>query len=210
MAHLGAEVNRVASADLLHYDVMDNHFVPNLSFGFPVLESLVKVSPIPIDVHLMIEDPDYWAPKYGETGVASVTFHAEAVKAPVRLARELRGIGVKAAIALRPATPIEPYIDMLHEFDMVLVMTVEPGFGGQGFIESMLPKIARTRAAIDASGSKIRLQVDGGISRATIEQAAQAGADTFVAGTAVFGADDVPSEVEVLRNMAHSACVGHN
>ncbi len=201
-ANLERDLGRIANADAAHVDVMDNHFVPNLTIGLPVVESLIKVSPIPIDVHLMIEQADRWAPAYAEAGAASVTFHTEATAAPVRLAREIRKAGARAAIALRPATPIEPLLDLLPEFDMILIMTVEPGFGGQSFIDSMLPKIARTRKAISAAGLQVQVQVDGGISRQTIERAAEAGADVFVAGSAVYNADDAAAEIDLLRNLA--------
>ncbi len=204
-ANLEAELGRIASADLAHVDVMDNHFVPNLTLGLPIVERLVAVSPLPIDVHLMIEDPDRWAPAYAEAGASSVTFHAEAARAPVRLARELRRHGARAGLALRPATPIEPYLDLLGEIDMVLVMTVEPGFGGQAFLDVTLPKIRRARQAVDAAGLDVRLQVDGGISAQTIERAAEAGANVFVAGSAVFGAADLPATIAELRELAGGA-----
>ncbi|PFG35613.1 ribulose-5-phosphate 3-epimerase [Flavimobilis soli] len=200
--NLERDLQAIATADAAHVDVMDNHFVPNLTIGLPVVERIVQVSPVPVDVHLMIEDPDRWAPGFAEAGAASVTFHAEAATAPVRLARELRRLGARAALALRPATPVEPYLDLLPEFDMVLVMTVEPGFGGQSFIEGTLPKIRRVREAIRSSELSLQLQIDGGVSRSTIERAAEAGADVFVAGSAVYGADDIPGEIETLRRMA--------
>ena len=198
-ANLAAELARIATADWAHVDVMDNHFVPNLTLGLPVLEALVTVSPVPVDAHLMIADPDRWAPAYAEAGAGSVTFHAEAAAAPVRLARELRRLGARAGLALKPATPIEPFVDLLPEVDMVLVMTVEPGFGGQGFLDSCLPKIRRARAAISASGLDVWLQVDGGVNLETIERAAEAGADVFVAGSAVYGADDAAGAIGELR-----------
>ncbi|MFJ5105673.1 MULTISPECIES: ribulose-phosphate 3-epimerase [unclassified Glutamicibacter] len=201
-ANLASELDRIHTADAVHVDVMDNHFVPNLTLGLPVVDALNKVSKLPIDVHLMIENADRWAPEYAQLGVDSVTFHAEASAAPVRLARELRSAGSRAAMALRPATPIEPYLDMLGELDMVLLMTVEPGFGGQKFLDLVLPKIERARAAIDGSGKPIALQVDGGISRDTILRAAEAGADVFVAGSAVYSAQDPSVEIDVLRNLA--------
>ncbi|MFJ2144279.1 ribulose-phosphate 3-epimerase [Glutamicibacter sp. NPDC087831] len=201
-ANLASELDRIHTADAVHVDVMDNHFVPNLTLGLPVVDALHKVSKLPIDVHLMIENADRWAPEYAQLGVDSVTFHAEASAAPVRLARELRSAGSRAAMALRPATPIEPYLDMLGELDMVLLMTVEPGFGGQKFLDLVLPKIKRARAAIDGSGKPIALQVDGGISRDTILRAAEAGADVFVAGSAVYSAQDPSVEIDVLRNLA--------
>jgi ribulose-phosphate 3-epimerase len=201
-ANLERDLRSIATADYAHVDVMDNHFVPNLTLGLPVFERLVQVSPVPVDGHLMIADPDRWAPAYAEAGAASVTFHAEAAQAPVRLARELRRLGARAGLALRPATPVEPFLDLLGEVDMILVMTVEPGFGGQSFIEGTLPKIRRVRQAVSAAGLDVHVQVDGGVSRETIERAAEAGANVFVAGSAVFGADDVPAEIAVLREMA--------
>jgi len=204
-ASLGEDVGRVANADWAHVDVMDNHFVPNLTLGLPVVESLAKATDLPLDLHLMIEDPDRWAPSYAEAGAASVTFHVEAATAPVRLARELRTQGVRAGMALRPATPVEPYEDLLPELDMLLVMTVEPGFGGQAFLDVCLPKIRRARALLDKHGLDLWLQVDGGVSAETIERCAEAGADNFVAGSAVFGADDPAAMVDHLRALADHA-----
>jgi ribulose-phosphate 3-epimerase len=201
-ANLERDLAAISGADYAHVDVMDNHFVPNLTLGLPVVERLVQVSPVPVDAHLMIEDPDRWAPAFAEAGAASVTFHAEAASAPVRLARELRRHGARAGLALRPATPVEPFLDLLAEIDMLLVMTVEPGFGGQSFIEGTLPKIRRARAAIDESGLDVWVQVDGGVSRSTIERIADAGATVFVAGSAVYNADDVAAEIDVLRSLA--------
>ncbi|MCI7305045.1 MULTISPECIES: ribulose-phosphate 3-epimerase [Trueperella] len=199
---LRGELSKIRNADWAHVDIMDNHFVPNLTMGVPIVESIVGVSQIPVDTHLMIEDPDRWAPAYAEAGAKSVTFHAEAAAAPLRLARELRAMGVRAGLGLKPATPIEPYLDILDEFDMILIMTVEPGFGGQSFIESMMAKVARTRDAVNKSGLDVWIQVDGGISRETIEIAADAGADTFVAGSAVYKSEDAYAEVEALRELA--------
>jgi ribulose-phosphate 3-epimerase len=150
----------------------------------------------------MIEEPDRWAPGYVEAGAQSVTFHVEAAQAPVRLAREIRAKGARASMALRPATPIEPYEDLLPELDMVLLMTVEPGFGGQAFLDVCVPKIRRTRELLDKHGGDIWLQVDGGISADTIDRCAEAGADVFVAGSAVFGADDPDAMVAQLRSSA--------
>ncbi|MDX6308712.1 MAG: ribulose-phosphate 3-epimerase [Nocardioidaceae bacterium] len=201
-ANLQAEAATVGSADWLHVDVMDNHFVPNLTIGLPVVEALARAVSQPLDCHLMIEDPDRWAVGYVEAGAASVTFHIEACRAPVRLARELRGHGARVGMALKPATPIEPYADLLGEIDMVLVMTVEPGFGGQQFLDICLPKIRRARELIDGTGADIWLQVDGGVSLETIGRCAEAGADNFVAGSAVFGADDADAVVARLRDLA--------
>ena len=200
--HFADELARISTADYVHVDVMDNHFVPNLALGLPLVEAAVHASPVTVDAHLMIEDPDRWAPVYAEAGCASVTFHAEAASAPLRLAREIRAQGRRVGLALRPATGIEPYVDILGEFDMILVMTVEPGFGGQSFIESMMPKVSRTRKAIRDAGLDVWVQVDGGVSRSTIEKAAQAGANNFVAGSAVYRAEDAAAEVEALRQLA--------
>jgi len=204
-ANLAAEAERVSNSDWLHVDVMDNHFVPNLTLGMPVVEALAKATDTPLDCHLMIEDPDRWAPGYVEAGASSVTFHVEAATAPVRLARELRALGAKAGMGLRPATPIEPYEDLLPELDMLLVMTVEPGFGGQAFLDLCVPKIRRTRQLIDKHGLEMWLQVDGGVSLETIERCAEAGADVFVAGSAVFRADDPNGMIEKLRASAEAA-----
>ena len=200
-ANLERELSRIASADAVHVDVMDNHFVPNLTLGLPVVESLRRVTDLPMDVHLMIEDPDVWAPRYAEIGCESVTFHAEAAKAPIRLARELRSQGAKAAMALKPATGVEPYLDMLGELDLLLLMTVEPGFGGQKFLDLVLPKIRRARKAVDDLGGQIAVQIDGGVSRETIERAADAGADTFVAGSSVYSAEDPDAAIAELRGL---------
>lgn len=202
---LRGELAKISNADWAHVDVMDNHFVPNLTIGLPVVEAIVRQDVLPVDAHLMIADPDRWAPAYAEAGCQSVSFHVEAATAPVRLAREIRSQGARASLALRPATDISPYIDLLPEFDMILIMTVEPGFGGQSFIDSMLPKVRRTRDAIRKSGLDVWVQVDGGVSRATIELAAEAGANNFVAGSAVFRAEDAYAEVEALRALAAGA-----
>ena len=203
--NLERELGRIASADYAHVDVMDNHFVPNLTIGLPVVERVVQVSPVPVDVHLMIAEPDRWAPAFAEAGAASVTFHVEAAQAPVRLARELRRVGARAGMALRPATPVEPLLDLLPELDMLLLMTVEPGFGGQAFLDVALPKIRRARDAVSAAGLDVWLQVDGGVSEGTIERAAEAGANVFVAGTAVYGAVDAAAPLGTLRGLAAGA-----
>lgn len=207
-SRLGEEIARIPSADAIHVDVMDYHFVPNLSLGLPMVEALRGATETMLDIHLMIAEPDRWACSYAEAGAESVTFHAEAAKAPVRLARELRSMGARAGLALNPATPIEHYAGMLGEVDMVLLMTVEPGFGGQGFLDLVLPKIEQTRRLVSASGLDIWIQVDGGVSLETIERCAEAGADTFVAGSAVYRADDPDEMVNRLRAAATSAC-GH-
>ncbi|MFP5283567.1 MAG: ribulose-phosphate 3-epimerase, partial [Actinomycetes bacterium] len=175
---------------------------PNMTLGLPVVEAIRAVTPTMLDIHLMISEPDRWAPGYAEAGAESVTFHVEAAQAPVRLARTLRSAGARAGMALKPATPIEPYADLLPELDMVLIMTVEPGFGGQKFLDLCLPKVARTRKLLDAVGGDIWLQVDGGVSVETIERCADAGVDSFVAGSAVFGADDPDAMIGQLRALA--------
>lgn len=201
-ANLEAEFAKIATADAAHVDVMDNHFVPNLTLGLPVVQRLQEISEIPLDIHLMIQDPDRWAPAYAEAGCDSVTFHAEAAAAPVRLARELRSAGAKAGLALRPATAVEPYLDLLPEINMLLVMTVEPGFGGQKFLDVTLPKIRRAAEAIRAGGGQVALQVDGGVTEQTIVRAAEAGADVFVAGSSVYGAQDPEAAITALREAA--------
>ncbi len=205
LADLKHEIARIPSADLIHLDVMDNRFVPNLTFGLPMVESIRASTGQMLDIHLMIAEVDRWAPGYAEAGAESVTFHVEASDAPVRLARELRTLGSRASMALRPATPIEPYADLLPELDMILLMTVEPGFGGQSFLDVVLPKLRRTRALLDAHGGDIWLQVDGGISESTIERCVDAGADTFVAGSAVFSAADPDAMVRSLKAQAEAA-----
>jgi ribulose-phosphate 3-epimerase len=204
-ANMQAELARIASADFAHVDVMDNHFVPNLTFGPQMVERIQQTSPIPLDVHLMISDPDRWAPDYAELGAASVTFHLEAAGDPVALARRLRSMGARAGVAIKPGTAGEPLYDILDEFDQILVMTVEPGFGGQGFMPETMPKLRALHDEARRRGSDVWLQVDGGISDATIAQAAQAGADTFVAGSAVYGADDIEAAVIGLRERARAA-----
>jgi len=201
-ANLEAELRAVGNADWAHVDVMDNHFVPNLTLGLPVVEALLRVSPIPLDCHLMIEDPDRWAPAYAEAGAQSVTFHAEAAHEPRTLARALRAAGARSGLAIKPNTPWAPYEGLLPELDMVLVMTVEPGFGGQSFMADQLPKVRAVRESVRRHGGEIWVQVDGGVSARTIEQCARAGADVFVAGSAVYGAEDAAEAVNDLRELA--------
>ncbi|MGO1508031.1 MAG: ribulose-phosphate 3-epimerase [Microbacterium gubbeenense] len=199
------DLARIATADFAHVDVMDNHFVPNLTFGPQMVERVQATSPIPLDVHLMITEPDRWAPGYAEIGAASVTFHLEAASDPVALARRLRDIGARAGIAIKPGTAGESLYEILDEFDQVLVMTVEPGFGGQGFMAETMPKLRALVSEARRRDVNTWFQVDGGVSDATISQAAEAGADTFVAGSAVYGADSVEAAIAGLRDRARAA-----
>ena len=201
-ANLESELQRITNANWAHVDVMDAHFVPNLTLGLPVVEALARVSPIPLDCHLMIDDPDRWAPMYAEAGASSVTFHIEAAADPTSLARNLRSLGARAGMALKPGTAFAPYADLLPELDMVLVMTVEPGFGGQSFMADQMPKVREVREAVTRCGGEIWVQVDGGVTAATIEACADAGADVFVAGSAVYGAEVAAAAVDQLRELA--------
>ena len=206
LSDLRREVGRVAgAADFVHLDVMDNHFVPNLTFGLPVVESLLRDCPLPADCHLMIDDADRWAPGYAEVGAASVTFHVEAAVKPAMVARDIRAAGARAGIAIKPGTSIDVIEPLMSEIDMILVMTVEPGFGGQAFMADMMPKVRRARQLADASELDIWVQVDGGVSAETIEIAAEAGANVFVAGSSVYRADDPAAMVHTLRAQADAA-----
>ncbi len=202
-ANLEREVAQVSSADFLHVDVMDGHFVPNLTIGVPVVRRIAEVSPLPLDVHLMIDDPDRWAPRYAELGAASVTFHFEAAQDPRQCAADMRSTGARAAVAIKPGTPADAVMDLIGEVDMILVMTVEPGFGGQEFMPETLPKLTALRAAAEAAGTSLWLEVDGGISVETAPQAVAAGADTLVAGSSVFGLPDRAEAIQILRDACH-------
>ncbi|ABK70845.1 ribulose-phosphate 3-epimerase [Mycolicibacterium smegmatis] len=204
-ARLADEVAAVGDADWLHVDVMDNHFVPNLTLGLPVVESLLKVTDTPMDCHLMIENPERWAPGYAEAGAYNVTFHAEATDNPIAVARDIRAAGAKAGLSVKPGTPLEPYLEILREFDTLLVMSVEPGFGGQKFIPEVLAKVATARRLVDSGELTVVVEIDGGINADTIEQAAEAGVDCFVAGSAVYSAEDPAAAVEALRRQAAGA-----
>lgn len=203
-ANFARDLNSISTADAAHVDVMDNHFVPNLTFGLGLVESLLKVTDLPLDIHLMIENPERWAPAYAEAGASSVTFHLEASKEPVTLARSLRALGARSAIAIKPNTPVSDVIELLPEIDMLLIMTVEPGFGGQALIESTLAKVSQARSEIRNSGLEIALQVDGGVTEDNIGQLANLGADVFVAGSAVFRNPDRNAQISELRALAQS------
>jgi ribulose-phosphate 3-epimerase len=203
-AYLGDAADAVSGADWLHVDVMDNHFVPNLTIGLPVVKSLRRATDLPLDCHLMIDNPDRWAPGYAEAGAANVTFHVEAASDPIQTARAIRSAGALAGLSVKPATPLEPYLEILTEFDTLLVMSVEPGFGGQRFMAEVLPKVRLAREHVKAGHLRLFIEIDGGITADTIEQAAEAGVDVFVAGSAVYGAADPAAAVAGLRAQARA------
>ncbi len=204
-ANLQTDIERARGADWLHVDVMDNHFVPNLTIGLPVVQAIRRVTEIPLDCHLMIDDPDRWAVGYAEAGAYNVTVHAEAVREPISVAMDIKAAGATAGLSLKPGTALDDWTEALRSYDTLLVMTVEPGFGGQEFMADMLDKVRRARTMVDTGHLTVIVQVDGGINADTIEQAAEAGADCFVAGSAVYGAADPARAIEALRAGAERA-----
>ncbi|QUF08232.1 ribulose-phosphate 3-epimerase [Actinosynnema pretiosum subsp. pretiosum] len=204
-ARLADEAAAVSGADWLHVDVMDAHFVPNLTLGLPVVKSLRKATDIPLDCHLMIEDPDRWAIGYAEAGAHNVTVHAEAAADPVKLAKDLRAAGSRAGLSIKPGTSLDSVVDVLKHYDTLLVMSVEPGFGGQSFMPEVLDKVRTARNLVDTGHLKLVIEIDGGINADTIAQAAEAGVDCFVAGSAVYDAADPAKALESLRGLAAAA-----
>ena len=195
------EIAKIADvSDLLHLDIMDNIFVPNFTFDFQAAEAIITQSSLPVDAHLMVANVDSIAPAYAEAGCDSVTFHVEAAADISMTIKSIKALGSRASMAIKPETDLNSYSDFLDDIDMILIMTVEPGFGGQSFREDMLPKISQAKKLI--GDRPIWLQVDGGISERTIEMASEAGADTFVAGSAVFNSDNPAAMVQILRRLA--------
>ncbi|HCM79952.1 MULTISPECIES: ribulose-phosphate 3-epimerase [Corynebacterium] len=202
---LGEEVKSVANAEWIHVDIMDGHFVPNLSFGPDITKAVDGITDQTLDVHLMIQEPAQWVDTYAKAGADCIIFHVEAVEdeaAALALAAKIRELGVRAGFSIKPNTPIEPWLDKLSHFDLALVMSVEPGFGGQKFMPEMLDKVRKLRSAIDEQGLDTLIEIDGGISADTIAQSAEAGCDAFVAGSAIFKQADRAAEVENLRTLA--------
>lgn len=208
-SRLGEEITAidVAGADYIHVDVMDGHFVPNITIGPLVVDAVRKVTKKPLDVHLMIENPDLYIPGFAEAGADIIVVHQEAVPHMHRTVQLIKSFGKKAGVSINPGTPVNTLEAIIDDLDLVLVMTVNPGFGGQSFIEACLPKIKALREMIVARGLNVELEVDGGVKIDNIAKIAQAGADVFVAGSAVFNADDYAETIAALRNSAESGSI---
>lgn len=204
-ANLQRDLETISSSDLIHVDVMDGHFVPNLTIGLPVVARLQEVSKVPLDVHLMIENPDLWAPRYAETGAFSVTFHYEACSDVGGTIKSVRDAGSKVGLSIKPGTELAEVEKFLPQVDMLLIMMVEPGFGGQSLMESVIPKISKAKLLAESTAPGLSIQVDGGIKSSNIEKLSGAGADTFVAGQSVMSAADRNAEINLLRELAESS-----
>lgn len=204
-ANLERDLESITSSDLIHVDVMDGHFVPNLTIGLPVVTRLQEVSKVPLDVHLMIENPDRWAPMYADTGAFSVTFHFEACSKVAETIKSVRNSGSKVGLALKPGTELKEIESFLPDIDMLLIMMVEPGFGGQSLMESVIPKIAEAKMQARDTLPNLSIQVDGGIKSSNIEKLSEAGADTFVAGQSIMSALDRNAEIALLRELAQAS-----
>jgi ribulose-phosphate 3-epimerase len=204
-ANLERDLESITSSDLIHVDVMDGHFVPNLTIGLPVVKRLQEVSKVPLDVHLMIDNPDRWAPMYADTGAFSVTFHFEACAKVAETINSVRNSGSKVGLALKPGTELREVESFLADIDMLLIMMVEPGFGGQSLMESVIPKISEAKTLARDTVPNLSIQVDGGIKSSNIEKLAEAGADTFVAGQSIMSASDRNAEIALLRELAQAS-----
>lgn len=204
-ANLERDLESITSSDLIHVDVMDGHFVPNLTIGLPVVKRLQEVSKVPLDVHLMIDNPDRWAPMYADTGAFSVTFHFEACSKVTETIKSVRNSGSKVGLALKPGTELKEVESFLPDIDMLLIMMVEPGFGGQSLMESVIPKISEAKTLALGTLPNLSIQVDGGIKSSNIEKLAEAGADTFVAGQSIMSASDRNAEIALLRELAQAS-----
>ncbi len=204
-SRLGEDLADIASADLVHYDVMDGHFVPNISFGLDILRATKRATDLPVDVHLMITNPDEMIGAFIDAGADNVTFHMEATAHANRLIQLIHAAGRKASVAINPATPVTSLEEVVEDVDMILVMTVNPGFGGQSFIESSPAKIRRLRALCESRGVCPLIEVDGGIKASTAPLVAEAGADVLVAGSAVFGQEDRARAIAEIRETAEAA-----
>jgi ribulose-phosphate 3-epimerase len=204
-ANIERDLESITSSDLIHVDVMDGHFVPNLTIGLPVVKRLQEVSNVPLDVHLMIDNPDRWAPMYADTGAFSVTFHFEACSKVAETIKSVRSSGSKVGLALKPGTELHEVESFLPDIDMLLIMMVEPGFGGQSLMDSVIPKISEAKTLALDTLPNLSIQVDGGIKSSNIEKLAKAGADTFVAGQSIMSASDRNAEIALLRELAQAS-----